>query len=200
MAMTQDAKDAVIREILLGWGDLSPGDVSLILQMIKDPPGYVETTSGSSLSSFWTSLMKLDWAEKVRSPLADIPLPVKTLCFRLTDLGIARLSRFLIFYDLVNMGASIAYRPVSTQLPPTPRMFLRSIGLLIAGLMAFAAILLALLGAGWIVSMFVFSYAVVIAALTRVWRLDGTLQRGLTAVVAVNVVLVVAGVMVVLTR
>lgn len=97
-------EESAIRNILLEWHELSLGDISIICASVQ-PQASIMTVAGSAHSKFWYSLVELQWAEKLYSTVDPWLTPVEILEFRLTDVGQDRLPRFLIFYDLLQMGA-----------------------------------------------------------------------------------------------
>ena len=96
---------AAMRSILLNWGSLSRGDISIVTQCIRNPAAMALTVRGSPHAGLWGELTNIGWAEQLSSPIDPYDHDPEPLSFRLTPGGERPLSHFLVYYDLLNMGA-----------------------------------------------------------------------------------------------
>lgn len=100
-----DQQLAAMRPILLDWGCLSRGDISIVTQCIRNPTAMALTARGSAHGKLWHQLVSIGWAEQLYSPIDPYDHDLETLAFRLLPGGDRPLSHFLVYYDLLNMGA-----------------------------------------------------------------------------------------------
>lgn len=100
-----DHQLTAMRSILLDWGNLSLGDISIVTQCIRNPAAMCLTVRGSAHARFWQEIVSIGWAEHLYSPIDPYDHDPEPLAFRLTQGGERPLSHFLVFYDLLNMGA-----------------------------------------------------------------------------------------------
>lgn len=106
------------RDLLLIWGKLSPGDVSIIQLSLKTPDSFAGTVEGTAHFTFWDNLVRLAWAEP-RVPAPDMPeMEPRPAFFALTPEGRELLPDFMRHYDL---REGRAYTPPSR--PAKPALF-----------------------------------------------------------------------------
>lgn len=134
-----------MREILLLWGDLSLGDVSVLCACWRGG-GAVGTLAGSSHAEVWRQLCVLGWAELLYSPIDCEEIGIDMRTYRLTDAGDTELPRFLIWYDLLNMGPCTPHRAAGAveAAPPTTHGVVRAFGTTLGAGVAFSALLIGL--------------------------------------------------------
>jgi len=96
---------SAMRSILLNWGSLSRGDIAIVTECIRNPAAMALTVRGSPHAGLWHELTKIGWAEQLYSPIDPYEHDPEPLSFRLTSGGERPLSHFLVYYDLLNMGA-----------------------------------------------------------------------------------------------
>jgi hypothetical protein len=122
-----------MRNILLGWSNLSRGDISIICLAIRNPHP-VQTVGGTAQALFWHNVVALGWAEQLYSIIDPADVDFEPLSFALTGEGVYRLARFLVSFDLLNMGvcspAADFKRPQTTsartdRTPSARRPFMR---------------------------------------------------------------------------
>ena len=94
-----------MRSILLNWGSLSGGDISVVTECIRNPTAMALTVRGSAHAGLWQELTNIGWAEQLYSPIDPYDHDLEPLSFRLTPGGERPLSHFLVYYDLLNMGS-----------------------------------------------------------------------------------------------
>jgi len=96
---TQAQLDAA-RDLLLIWGRLSPGDISVIQVALAQQGSFAATVEGCAHCEFWESLVRLGWAERT-DPARDLPeMTPKPAFFALTPRGRQLLPDFMRHYDL----------------------------------------------------------------------------------------------------
>ena len=124
---------AAMRAILFNWCNLSRGDISIVIQCIRNPTAMALTMRGSPHADLWHELTNIGWAEQLYSPIDPYDHDPEPLSFRLTPGASLPFSYFLVFYDLLNMGActpsddtdgvEVCYRDArnapSAQMPPS---------------------------------------------------------------------------------
>jgi hypothetical protein len=188
MALSEQ-QQAAIRNIRTGWGDLSLGDVSIICAVLREP-GDVMTCEGTAHARFWQNLVRLGWAEKLYSPIDPETVPIEMLSFKLNEEGHASLPHFLIFYDLLNMGACApaarsAVAPAPPP-PPTEEPVFRWPRAVAIGAPVLAALIVAMRPGGGPFAFFLFTYSGMVALLTQPARADDAPGRAIRGVAGVN--------------
>jgi hypothetical protein len=198
--MSDDAftemQHAAIKDILLGWSDLSRGDISIICANWRTP-GQIETMDGTPHARFWRSMVQIGWAEQLYSLIDPETVPFDPVSFRLTDEGHAYLPRFLLFYDLLNMGACtpakdqehfqwvLAQREKEQRNKPwipDPRRLVFALIAILSGLW------LAYRGANLYLCFFLVTYSGTVALLMHADIFKGTFGKMLRGVAGVNAV------------
>lgn len=172
-AQFTETQHAALKDILVGWGDLSRGDISIICANWRQP-GQIETVGGTPHARFWQNLVQVGWAERLYSMIDPETVPFEPLSFRLTDEGHMYLPRFLLFYDLLNMGACTPAVDKETLLAkqrrrisseneqewlPNPRR------LIVVSIFIAAALWLAYRGGNPLLCFFLITYSAVVALL-----------------------------------
>lgn len=100
-----ERQHAAMRAILLLWHELSRGDIDIICRCVPEPSATVLTVRGAPHARFWQELVEIGWAEQLYSPIDPHGYDREPLAFRLEPGAERPLSHFLVFYDLLNMGA-----------------------------------------------------------------------------------------------
>jgi hypothetical protein len=179
MAWSQQQQDAM-KSILANWHKLSRGDISTICVQFRKP-GEIMTVDGTPHATFWQNLVKIGWAEGRYTLVDPSEVPYGPLQFRLTYEGIGNLPRFLIAYDLLNMGACTPSSDIHPE-HAEESLALRVVGLISAGLLSLFSVLLAAFGAGFKQSLAVYALAVVVAVLSCLRYLSGQPRRALLGI------------------
>jgi hypothetical protein len=181
-----EERDIAIRDVLLGWGDPSRGDVSVICAILRERGGTILTSTGSAQACFWQNMLALGYAEKVYSPIDPANELIETLAFRPTDKGMYNLPHFLIYYDLLNMGACTPASP-ATELSLPERRFappLQFWHMTVAGIFTLSGLYLASRGPNYLpLAFFLVTYSSVVTLLLRTRDIDG---RTIRIIVSVN--------------
>lgn len=112
-----DQQRAAMKSILLSWHELSRGDISIICANIREP-GMVMTVRGTPHAHFWANLVAIGWAEQLYSPIDPEDFAEEPLAYRLLPDARFQLSHFLVFYDLLNMGACTPESDARQPAPP----------------------------------------------------------------------------------
>ena len=100
-----DHQLTAMRSILLHWGSLSRGDISIVVECIRNPSAMALTVRGSGHARLWQELTTIGWADQLYSPIDPYEHDPEPLSFRLAPGAERPLSCFLVYYDLLNMGA-----------------------------------------------------------------------------------------------
>lgn len=96
---TQEQLDAA-RDLLLIWGRLSPGDISVIQAALARQGSFAATVEGCAHCDFRERLVCLGWAERT-DPAPNLPeMEPKPAFFVLTPMGRDLLPDFMRHYDL----------------------------------------------------------------------------------------------------
>ena len=175
-----------MKDVLCGWRHLSRGDISIICANLRKP-GEIWTIAESAHAKFWDNLVRIGWAEMLYHPIDPELSPVEHRSYRLTTGGLDQLRRFLVHYDLLNMGACTPTVDREENLARTAapkRLLLRSSGLMVAACIALAAVILGIVGAGAIWSLSLFAYATFVGLLTMVTDLAGFPSKALRGIIA----------------
>jgi hypothetical protein len=189
-----EKQHAALKDILVGWSDLSRGDISIICENWRKP-GEVWTTGGTPHARFWRNLVYLGWAEPLYSLIDPATVPVEPLSFRLTDEGHHYLPRFLLFYDLLHMGActpavdkaAFLKRQGQTAQPAERKEWLPSRRRLIPALaMVLAGLWLTYRGANPLLCFFLLTYSGVAALLLHADIFKGSCGKILRGVASLN--------------
>jgi hypothetical protein len=100
------------RDLLLIWGRLSPGDISVIQAALARQGSFAATVEGCAHCDFWERLVCLGWAART-DPAPNLPeMEPKPAFFVLTPMGRKLLPDFMRHYDL---------REGRTYKPPPPK-------------------------------------------------------------------------------
>jgi hypothetical protein len=184
MAWSAKQQEAM-KNVLCDWRYLSRGDISIICANLRQP-GEIWTSAESAHAKFWDNLVRIGWAEMLYHPIDPELAPVEHRSYRLTMGGLDQLPRFLVHYDLLNMGACTPAIDREKNLARTAapkRLLLRSSGLMIAACIALGAVILGIVGAGAIWSLSLFAYATLVGLLTRVADLAGLPSKALQGII-----------------
>jgi hypothetical protein len=100
-----DQQLAAMRSILTTWHCLSRGDILIVTQCVREPAAVALTVRGSAHARLWQEFVRIGWADYLYSPIDPYEHDPEPLAFRLTPGGERPLSHFLVYYDLLNMGA-----------------------------------------------------------------------------------------------
>lgn len=95
-----DAELEAIRNLLLIWTRLSPGDISIIQVALKQAGAFAATVEGCAHCHFWENLVRLGWAKR-EAPPADLPDMIpRPAFFTLTAKGRDLLPSFFAQFKL----------------------------------------------------------------------------------------------------
>lgn len=101
-----------VRDLLLIWGKLSPGDISIIRIALAQPDSFAATVEGCAHCDFWERLTRIGWAERAE-PAPDLPeMTPRPAFFVLTPMGREVLPELMQRYHL---------REGRTFTPPLPK-------------------------------------------------------------------------------
>ena len=114
---TREQLDAA-RDLLLIWGRLSPGDISVIQAALRTSESFAGTVEGTAHFDFWDRLVRLGWAER-RTPAAGLPdITPRPAFFAPTPQGRELLPDFMRHYDMCEGRSFVLPSP-----PPKPALF-----------------------------------------------------------------------------
>lgn len=103
MATREISLDAQ-RNILLGWGHLSLGDVSIIQAGIQTGQ-MVLTIRACPHGNFWKQVVRLEWAFEQEIPPQLLSGAPDIACFQLTNEGRQKLEEFIEYRRLFDLSA-----------------------------------------------------------------------------------------------